>query len=149
MQFTTKADGTWAEFIEYEETNEAGEKLTVEVKKILHDLCNPKSLMNLWVKAGYLRNPLKSHWSIETEITRPDGVCVRAYNPMTMMIRRLDRNGKTLGYRTSLNFDWMMEATPENRDKLLREVERRFVEMTPETILDEPVEDTLITKGKR
>ena len=46
--------------------NKKGEKLQATISSVSHDLKNKHSLMNLWVKNGWLKKPLKSYWNIDT-----------------------------------------------------------------------------------
>jgi hypothetical protein len=67
----------------------------------------------------------ETHWSISTYVTDTEGNCYGRYNPQS----KISEDGK----RTVLNFDWMFEATEENKEKLLNEVYKVFSAATGET----------------
>lgn len=92
-----------------------GEKLYVEFSAHIndgskHDLCQ------VWHKAGYTAEVLPSYWAVDVCATDSAG-CWGRYNPTT----KLHESGK----RLVLDFDWMLPATNENRDKFLAEIIRR------------------------
>ena len=98
------------ELITYDQLNAVGEKLQIEIS--LCTGCDGKhSLPYLWYKNGYTDHILKSYWYIETYITKADGSCCGLYNPQNV-------KGK-------LDFAWVLEGTEENKEKILREFERR------------------------
>ena len=123
-----KADGYW---LTYDKPNEKGEKIVVNVKRIECDLTYKKSLMNMWVKAKYLPKALPTYWSIDTYVTDTEGKCYRAYNPQEIHYTQYDSKGKVIQNRYVINFAWLLEATEENYEKLIAEVERRFEYMIP------------------
>ena len=124
----TRADGNW---ITFSEPNAKGEKMTLVIKKITCDLENKKSLMNIWVKNGWLEKPLETYWSTDTYVDKPDGTCYRAYDPQLIDHKRYDSKGNVVLSHYIINFEWLLEATPENYDKIVTEVERRFMNMIP------------------
>ena len=124
----TKADGDW---IVFNETNAKGEEITLNIKKCVPDLKYKKSLMNVWVKAGFLEKPLETYWSTDTSVNKPDGTCYRAYDPQLIDYKKYDSKGNVVESRYVINFDWILEATPENYDKIVAEEERRFMNMIP------------------
>ena len=130
MKYTkeTRADGDW---LTYESKNEKGETLVINIRKVSHDLKYKKSLMNLWVKNGWLPKALESFWSIDTYITDADGNCYGRYNPQTIWYQKFNSKGEVVQNRNIINFEWILDATPENYEKLIAETERRFVEMIP------------------
>jgi hypothetical protein len=89
--------------------------MEVEFVKIEHDLTRKNDLMNLWFKAGSLPAKLPSHWAVYTYFTTCEGQ-LGIFNPTV----------KKGGAGLTLDFEWMLEATPENRDKLLAEVQKRY-----------------------
>ncbi len=130
MNYTkeVKADGVW---LQYETQNVKGETLVVNIQKVSHDLTYKKSLMNLWVKNGWLPKALESFWSIDTYVTDTEGNCYSRYNPQTIWYQQFDSKGKVIQNRNIINFEWILEATLENYEKIVAEVERRFMEMIP------------------
>lgn len=104
--------------------NEKGEKLIIELSKC--EDCNLKnSLPKLWKQHGYIDRVLKTSWSIQTYVKDTEGNSFGRYNPQL----KLSEDGK----RTVINFDWMFEATEENKEKLLNEVYKLFSEAKGET----------------
>lgn len=95
------------------EKNEKGELIQVELSKCEPDNSRPESFPNLWKKHGYIDRVLESYWCVSTYATEENGDCYGRYNPQI----RKDA--------FKLDFDWIIEATEENRIKLLEEVERR------------------------
>ena len=90
------------------------EMLTIDLYKVINDDSN--ELIDLWYKRGHIKTKLASYWHITVYATDQSGNTWGRYNPQV----------KPGG--TKINFDWILEATPENRDKLLREVIRRAYE---------------------
>ena len=76
---------------ECEFTNNKGEKILLWINKTKHDRKAKRGLMNLWIKAGYMKK----------------------------FIPQITADGR------KINFEWMIEATPENLQKIISEVERR------------------------
>ena len=120
------AEARW--FFNFTDTNAKGEKITVELSKC--ENCDSKnSLPNLWFKHGYTDQILETYWSVETYVTDTEGNCWEQYNPQT----KISEDGK----RLVINFDWMFEATEENKEKLLNEVYRLFSTATGKTATEE------------
>lgn len=87
------------------------ETLTIDLYKVINDDSN--ELIDLWYKRGHIKTKLASYWHITVYATDQDGFTWGRYNPQL-------QPGST-----KINFDWILEATPENRNKLLKEVIRR------------------------
>lgn len=113
--------------------NKKGEKLQATITPISHDLKNKHSLMNLWVKNGWLEKPLKSYWNIDTYAKDAEGNYFRKYNPQEYLYRQVsEKTGKVMVSRNRIDFDWMLDANEENLKRIIDEIERRFIneEMT-------------------
>lgn len=108
--------GAWYTF---EEQNSAGERLQVELSECRPDNRCKNSLPNLWKKHGYTARVLESYFCVRTYATDPEGVCRGRYNPQ--------EETQNSSPQRSINFAWMLEATEENREKLLLEIYRRFM----------------------
>ena len=81
--------------------------------------CNlQNSLPKLWKKQGYIDRVLETYWGIQTYVTDAEGNSFGRYNPQ----HKLSEDGK----RIVINFEWMFEATPENKERLINEVYRLF-----------------------
>lgn len=113
------------------EPNKKHETLMMEI----HECTNSggkNSLPYLWYKAGYSDRILNTYLSIDTSCTDSEGNCWHRYNPQT---KRSD-NGK----RNVINFDWMLENTEENKQKLINEVIRLFESATGKSATQEKIE---------
>lgn len=98
--------------------NDKEDKLCVEVCYCA-DACKSKnSLPVLWQKNGRTKELLTDYWSFDTFVTDKDDMCWRDYDPQT----KLSEDKK----RLVIDFDWMMRATDENFEKIMKEVLRRF-----------------------
>ena len=89
--------------------NKNDECIDVELSRINAE---GSSIMNCWIKNGYIPKALKTWWSITVYATDKDGNCHGRYNP-----QELPKSQK-------INFDWVLEGTEENRIKILEEIER-------------------------
>ncbi|WP_291566887.1 MULTISPECIES: hypothetical protein [unclassified Clostridium] len=108
------AETRW--FYTFTDTNRKGEKLIIELDKCEDWKENKKSLPKLWHKNGHIDRVLETYWGIETYVKDTEGNSYGMYNPQTKR-----ENGKNV-----INFDWMFEATEENKEKLINEVYRLF-----------------------
>lgn len=108
----------------FSEVNEKGETLIIELTKCENN-GSSNSLPNLWFKKGYTKEILNYYWCIDTYVRDTEGTCYGKYNPS----HKLDETGK----RMVINFDWMFEATEENKEKLLNEVYKLFSTAKGET----------------
>lgn len=52
------------------------------------------------------------YWSVQVYVEDSEGNCFGSYNPIII-------NGK-------INFEWLFEATEDNKQKLINEVYKRF-----------------------
>lgn len=90
--------------------NKLNENILVEVSICEND-GSKYALPKLWKKNGWMDHELKTWIHLMVYVTDPSGLCHGKYNPT-------EKAGK-------INFQWVLEATPENLEKLLTEVERR------------------------
>lgn len=100
---------------ELEGTTPRDEHIAVEFTACTND-GSKHSLPVIWRKEGYTAEVLPSYWAVDVCATDYAG-CWGRYNPTT----KLHESGK----RLVLDFDWMLPATNENRDKILAEIIRR------------------------
>ena len=120
-----KKYGEFTESYKFEGTNSLGESLEIDIT-LCTDPGGKKSLPALWHKARYTSKRLLTWWSVTTYVTSPDGCCRRDYNPQTVVKEKM-HNNRIIGCQPCINFTWLLEATEENKKKLLNEVERRFL----------------------
>lgn len=90
-----------------------GGNFIVEVSKTDHDLKSKNDLMNVWKRMGYIKKALPSHVVIHTYFTDKNGNCWGYYNITT---KRSDD-----GKQNVINFDYLLEYTPENVEYLVNE----------------------------
>ena len=105
------------ELFTFEELNAKNEKIQLEFTRC-ENSGTVHSLPYLWKKAGYINRVLETYWSLSTYATEDggNGTCWGRYNPQ----EKPSEDGK----RRVIDFNWMFEATEENRQKLIAEVER-------------------------
>lgn len=120
------AEARW--FYTFTDVNEKGEKLIIELQKC-EDNSSNKSLPKLWKKGGYIDRVLETYWCIETYVKDTEGNSFGMYNPQ----HKLSEDGKVM----VINFDWMFEATEENKEKLINEVYKLFSSAKGETATEE------------
>lgn len=97
-------------------------KLVVEISECEYDH-SANSLMTLWVKHGWMPRFFDRTLSVHTYYRDEEGNCHGVYNPQRKT--RVDEFGNR---HAEINFDWMLEATPENERRLLRECERLMLD---------------------
>lgn len=119
------AETRW--FYSFTDLNEKGEKLIIELSKCSDDTSS-KSLPKLWKKHGYMDRVLETYWCIETYVKDSEGNSYGRYNPQ--------HTSNELGHAV-IDFDWMFEATENNKEKLINEVFRLFSSAKGETATEE------------
>lgn len=100
---------------EFKDKNAKGEKITIELVSCTR-YPGSRSLPILWEKKGIIDRILDTWVGVNVYVTSEDGTCRGAYNPQES------------GIGHKINFDWMLEDTPENRDRILAEICRRAFE---------------------
>lgn len=73
--------------------------------------CSKHSLPAMWKRKGFIDKEPETWWGVQTYVTDRQGRCSGKYNPTT-------KDGK-------LNFEWLLEATEENQQKIIDEIYRR------------------------
>lgn len=99
----------------YQFTNNKNERVVVEISRTECDPKDKSCLPNLWVKHGFMKTPIYNYLSAQTYVYTENG-CYGKYNPTI----KLSENG----HRHVIDFDWMLEATGENEEKILNEIYR-------------------------
>lgn len=95
----------------YQFTNNKNERVVVEISKTECDPKDKRCLPNLWVKHGFMKTPIYNYLSVSTYVYTDEG-CFGKYTPTIIKGQH------------KINFDWMLDATKENEEKLLNEVYR-------------------------
>lgn len=90
---------------------DAGEILVVDLTRC-ESTNSAGDLAHLWHKNGYTSRVLPTHWAVSTYATDAGGHCRGRYNPTV-------KPGTH-----KLNFDWVLEATNDNRIELIDEIMR-------------------------
>lgn len=118
-------------FFSFKDVNEKGEKLVIELTKCT-DPNLKNSLPKLWKIKGYIDRVLETYWSIQTYVKDTEGNSFGIYNPQHKI--ETDEDGRK---QSVINFDWMFEATEDNKIKLINEVYRLFSSAKGETATEE------------
>jgi hypothetical protein len=113
---TTTGETFQIGYWEYPQTNRGGERLALSVS-CCYNTKSPHCLPVLWYKAGYTDRVILDYFCVDTAVYDKDGFCYRKYD-----FSKLSEDGK----RRVVDFDWVLELSKENLEKLIREVLRRF-----------------------
>ena len=122
------AETRW--FYTFTETNAKGEKLIIELSHCTNS-GGSHALPELWKKNGYIDRVLETYWSIETYVKDTENNSYGRYNPT----HKLSEDGK----RAVIDFNWMFEATEENKEKLINEVVKIFYSQSGETATEKKI----------
>lgn len=96
------------EFYYFNDRNSKGERIEIEFVKIEND--NNRHLINLWYEKGFIKENLENYWQVAVYVYDKEGNCYGKYNP------------QILPHGTKINFDWILEATKENKERILNEI---------------------------
>lgn len=99
------------EFYHFNDRNSKGERIEVEFTKVENDYKG--HFINLWYKKGFIKEPLENYWNVMVYAYDKEGNCYGRYNP------------QVLPHGTKINFDWILEATEENKKRILHEIIKR------------------------
>lgn len=94
----------------FADRNALGEEIIVEFRKN-ENTHGKHSLPAMWKRKGFIDKEPETWWGVQTYVTDRQGRCSGKYNPTT-------KDGK-------LNFEWLLEATEENQQKIIDEIYRR------------------------
>lgn len=110
----------------FADLNARGEKIQFELSRCGDGLENCKnSLPYLWKKNGYINRVLPNYWCVSVYATENNGNCWGWYNPQTLECEKLAKSRKIVERRNIINFNYMLEATEENKQKLIDEIYKR------------------------
>lgn len=96
----------------FEDQTPKGERLVVDLVRC-ENPGGSRSIPNFWKAAGLIDRVLDTWIGVDVYVTSEDGTCRGDYNPQES------------GIELKINFDWMLEDTPENRDRIIAEICRR------------------------
>lgn len=92
----------------YETTTKSGNRFIVEIIVSKHDKKSKNSIMNLWLKHGYLKNFIEETLHVHTYYYDEKGNCWGKYNI------QCKNNHK-------INFNYILENTLKNKEFLINE----------------------------
>lgn len=92
-----------------------GESLIVELIRC-ENPGGARSIPNMWEANGYIKGHLDNFIGADVSATDMAGNCRKRYDPM------VTKDGRRI------NFDWILEDTPENRARIIAEICRRAFE---------------------
>lgn len=91
--------------------NSKGERVEIDLSKTENGHSN-SDLLHIWYEKGYMKTELPSCWSMQVYVFTKDGNCIGKYNPTI------------IPGQCKINFEWVLEATMENAQKLIAECQR-------------------------
>ena len=91
----------------FNDRNSKGERIEIEFTKIENS--HKEHLINLWYKKGFIKEKLENYWHVAVHVYDKEGNCYGKYNPQ-------------ISSGTKINFDWVLEATEENKERILHEI---------------------------
>lgn len=99
------------EFYCFNDRNSKDERIQVEFVKIEND--HKGHFINIWYERGLIKEKFKNYWNVIVYSYDKEGNCYGRYNP------------QILPHGTKINFDWVLEATEENKECILHEIIKR------------------------
>lgn len=119
MKYEVEDKGYGSIWITVLGTNAKKETMIIEIAPWKNPGGN-NSLPNLWYKNGYTDKVMETYIGCSTYVYDSEGNCRGVYNPTS----------KYDGKRNVINFDWLLEDTEENRQKIINECIRLFESAT-------------------
>lgn len=116
-KFNIKKMGTTRYRYTSKEVNKLNERLVIDLEYIN---CKNEQLPKLWKKHGYTDKLYTNYIHIDSYIIEPDGTEKVKYNPTI----KLSDDKK----RYVINFDWMLEISKENKEKLINKIYNDFIQ---------------------
>lgn len=107
-KYTIEKMSQTREFYYFNDRNSKDERIEIEFTKVEND-CKGH-LLNVWYKKGFLKEQLENYWHVTVYAYDKEGNCYGKYNP------------QILPHGTEINFDWILEATKENKERILYEI---------------------------
>lgn len=100
------------ELYDFKDKNKNGERIIAEIGHYDYE-GQPYEVPYLWYKNGTTKEIMQSFITVRTYVYDDQGNCYERYNPT------VKKNSN------HLDFDWILENTEENREKILKEIIRR------------------------
>lgn len=128
---------TWIKVI-----GENAKKETIKIE--LTHCTNPggkNSLPYLWYKNGWTNKIMETYIGCHTYVEDSEGNCWGAYNPT----EKRSEDGK----RNVINFEWLLEDTEENRQKIIDECIRLFESAKGKSATELKIEHVMEVAKKR
>lgn len=113
---TTTGETFQIGYWDYPAQNKHGERLVIEVNCCYNDE-TPHSLPVLWYKNGWTDKLILNFWSVNSYVYDKEGNCFGKYD-----FTKTSEDGR----RRVIDFDWLLDATIENLEKMVAEMLRRF-----------------------
>lgn len=117
MEYTIEKRSNTRTLYNVIDQNSKKETLSIEIVEC-KNLGGNNALPVLWQKNGYIDRVLDTYLCLDVYCYDSEAMCWGRYNPQV----KLSEDGK----RQVINFDWMFEATEENKLKLVNESIRLF-----------------------
>lgn len=114
-----KECGKYRTLYEIKDRNKNNERLIVEITKVYTNTDNDACLPKLWIKHGYTKHLYTSYLCADCYCYDLDGICKEKYNPTIK-----DSDDKK---RRVINFDYLLDVTEENEEKLLQLIYNNFM----------------------
>lgn len=115
-RITTTGDTFQIGYWDYAKKNKKGERLTISINCCYNEK-SEHCLPMLWYRAGYTDRLILNYLSLDTYVYLPNGECCRRYD-----FTKESEDGK----RLTIDFDWVLEQSEENLEKMVKEILRRF-----------------------
>lgn len=123
MRYTTDVINdnpkAYREVIRFKALTPAGEHVAAELARVDGN----SLIMARWIRDRRLPAFLPSWWSVTVYATDKDGTCKGKYNPQQEKAPVMYFKTQ-IGAHSVMNFDWVLEATEENKHKIINEIER-------------------------
>lgn len=119
------------------DTNERGETALIDIHTCEMDFSHTYGLGYMWKRDGRIDGSFSTWWHIDTYVYDTKGNCFGAYNPQEMTyLSKPDKTGHQQ-MRPVIDFNWLLEATEENLERILNEIYRRFMTCEPHKVVSE------------
>ena len=111
--------------------NAKGETLEIQICHMKNS-ASPSSIMNTWYREGYIDTILDTYLICHTYVLDSEGNGFMGYD----ITSKLSEDGK----RHVINFEWLLEDTPENMIKIIEACIDLFKSATGKSATEEKVE---------